>query len=1509
MVTSTFRAMKSLKKMSNRMKQSVPSCSTLDPVAPWSVGSWIGGRYEIIATLGSGSSASAYEARDAFDASRVTIKVLRERATEQFFRSELTRLRDLYHPNLPRVRDVSVAEHPYFVTDFVEGQTLSRASNRELVRVLIETLRALAFIHDLGIRHGDVSADNIIVSASQVVLIDFGCADACGSVSHVSGTPGLIAPEVFEGDADGRADVFALGKTIERIAQERGEEPPAVVAMMTRESREQRPSATEVLTALGESVPLGPPKGHAGRLVGREEELAVVAERVSQCRQGNAQALVLRGAPGVGRTRLLQRCKWECGDVPWIEIRDESGPWGALEALLEQPIPDGYEGWCIAVEQLDRRAMPLVVLVDDLKTRSAERLLSVSSRWVLPIVVADLENASLELQPLDRRALSQWAPQLTNAEVDALFVATHGYPADVEAALAGVAAGEHTTMDLAVRGDTSLPDDPHLQQALATIAVGGRVQPRQALELQRLGWLVSREGLFELRRSGDRQRLREEMPSAMQNAHAQMLEASSTALERVWHLSGAGQIDDAVQLAQQAHFDDAPDKWAAVLDGWAPANLQARAQRLAGRPDKALSELESAQSDDFAWHLESALVHLGRGDGELAEKHARAASGRANTAQEHADAADALARALLRITRYADALQVATAALDTAPVGSRPALSERIGVARMYLGDLDGAHRALGAAERTHAPPRDRVRLCSYRAIAAFRAGDLTRAHASYREARQLAETHKLPDLLATTAMNEATVLQQLGDWGGALKGYQRALRLALALGRESTARALRFNLANLQLSIGRADASETHLDALPDDVADDVRVSALVVRAELARFRGDVTRARGFASEAKALAQRTQQQREAQEASLLELELGAPGNLDALETQIDADDLAVRVRVLRGQRALDQGRSREAFDELDRALAQARDVGERDQLARIATLCARAAHQAQAAELADRLRAEARTIWERIALTLDPGMREAFWAHPARVQTATTNAPQRDDRLERLLLLNRRINSTLATQRVLELAIDAAIELAGAERGFVLLADDEDLLHVAVARNLDHERIGRSKLKFSHSIAERVLRSGHPIVTRDARSDERFAEQRSVHAMRLTSVVCVPIESPRGQLGALYLDHRFTPGCFDDEDVHVLQALGDQVAIALDNAALTEALERRTRELEEEKSKVETLLAEREAQLEVGRAEIERLRANAPAGRDYRPLVGQSEPMRRVFGLLDRVVDSNLSVLILGESGTGKELVARALHRLGPEAHRPMLSVNCAAVPENLLESELFGHVRGAFTGADRDRTGLFAEARGGIVFLDEVGEMPLSMQAKLLRVLQEREVRPVGGTRAMPVDFRVLAATNRDLRRRVEEGAFRQDLYYRLAVVEVELPALRERRSDLPILIEALLDKLAREQGRELPRIDREAMLALQRHDWPGNVRELENVLSRALVLGSEVIGVDDLGLAPVRRRTPRTRESFEESESEKIAAMLELVGWNVSEAARRLNMPRNTLYRRMKRYGLHR
>ena len=244
--------------------------------------------------------------------------------------------------------------------------------------------------------------------------------------------------------------------------------------------------------------------------------------------------------------------------------------------------------------------------------------------------------------------------------------------------------------------------------------------------------------------------------------------------------------------------------------------------------------------------------------------------------------------------------------------------------------------------------------------------------------------------------------------------------------------------------------------------------------------------------------------------------------------------------------------------------------------------------------------------------------------------------------------------------------------------------------------------------------------------------------------------------------------------------------------------------------------------------------------------------MIGESDAMQRVFERIERVADADVPVLIQGETGTGKELVAQAMHDRSRRARGPFVAVNCAAVPPNLLESELFGHVRGAFTDAVRDRAGHFVEADGGTLFLDEIGDMPLQMQAKLLRVLQEGEVRPVGGSKTVRVDVRVVAATHRDLAAMCREGGFREDLYFRLAVVEVALPPLRERGGDAALIATQLVDRLARDVGRPAPSLSPAALRALAAWRWPGNVRELENELRRAIALGGERLEPEDFSEA---------------------------------------------------------
>jgi transcriptional regulator with PAS, ATPase and Fis domain len=312
--------------------------------------------------------------------------------------------------------------------------------------------------------------------------------------------------------------------------------------------------------------------------------------------------------------------------------------------------------------------------------------------------------------------------------------------------------------------------------------------------------------------------------------------------------------------------------------------------------------------------------------------------------------------------------------------------------------------------------------------------------------------------------------------------------------------------------------------------------------------------------------------------------------------------------------------------------------------------------------------------------------------------------------------------------------------------------------------------------------------------------------------------------------------------------------------------------------------------------------------------------IVGKSSAMQHVFDLIEQVADSDASVLIEGETGTGKELVARAIHQLGPRCRGPFVAVNCSSLSEGVLESELFGHVRGAFTGAERTKAGRFELASQGTIFLDEVAEVSPAIQVKLLRVLQERVIERVGDARQIPVDIRVISASNRPLRALVETGTLRPDLYYRLCVVPIQLPPLRRRRDDIPLLAQHFVDKVRSETGREISGMSTEALGLLLDYAWPGNVRELENFVEYAFVKArAGTIGPEHLPpelregpgpLAPRRSSAPRSRERRRSDLTrERVAETLTLTGGNIARAARRLNVSRTTLYRRMEEHGLGR
>ena len=320
-------------------------------------------------------------------------------------------------------------------------------------------------------------------------------------------------------------------------------------------------------------------------------------------------------------------------------------------------------------------------------------------------------------------------------------------------------------------------------------------------------------------------------------------------------------------------------------------------------------------------------------------------------------------------------------------------------------------------------------------------------------------------------------------------------------------------------------------------------------------------------------------------------------------------------------------------------------------------------------------------------------------------------------------------------------------------------------------------------------------------------------------------------------------------------------------------------------------------------------------LKRELKKGHEEKTIIGSSDEMVRVFKMVDKVADSEATILIQGESGTGKELIAREIHYRSGKAQGPFVSINCGAIPRDLLESNLFGHVKGSFTGAVRDSAGLFQVAEGGTFFLDEVGDMPIATQVKLLRALQEREIIPVGGTQTIKIDCRLVAATNSDLEKEVAGGRFRADLFYRLNVIPIRLPALRQRRDDIPILVDHFLKRHA--QAHTAKTVNKDAMDLLMRYDWPGNVRELENVMERALILDeSGVIGPDDL---PEKIRFGHSQRgslvidtptlTLEELEKEYILKVLNHTRWQKKRASEILGINASTLYRKLLGYGLDR
>jgi serine/threonine-protein kinase PknK len=1388
-------------------------------------------RYESLSPLGKGGGGEVWAVRDRISGRTVALKTLGEKATEREVQAlvreavALSGLEGLGAPRVLRFGRLPKTGLPFMIRELVEGRSLldlidEGAPPGRCLEAIALTADQLTVLHRASLLHGDVKPANIIVGKDgAATLVDLGLAAPWkdGGARPEGLTPRYAAPELFTGaPLSVRAEIFALGATLDEVLERLGsqlsdKERRALSKVAGRatadEPSDRFPSADELAMELRRAGKLParerlPGPDASWPIVGIDGVACDVMARIEAL--GAGQVLLLEGPKGSGRSALLRRAAWSLGiagrAIAWVDAAATGDPKGALGIEMSSLDPKTIIVMLDDAERLDESAL---AAVEDVRARGAR------------IVLTAARPPNLSVEPL-RFAVP---------------------PLEASAA-----------RDLVRRAIPSLSD-----------AVLGEVIARAEGRPGRLRSMVRRLEGHTVVSSADLGRILEDRGDVTVNSIR-----PEPILLHCSRLLDQGRFDEAMPIVEQL-----------AADRGLSASI-ARARLALGRGDNAealrelsavepLAAAEAASSAARAWALYASRAHLRLGD-------------------------------------YAKAEALADQALRGAPDASLEAEALTVrGVVQSYQGRVDEARatlqRAAGLAQSVGDRRVEGLVLASL-AFVLQRADRLAEAKQAYEAALEVAEAASDAGAVATTRLNLAALVQGQGDFGAALSHLEAAVDMGKRAGRRSTTQQALLNLANLDLYLGRYARARTSIERLFEEE------SALpqVARAQLYGLRADLAARTGAPAEAVRLYQ----------ACAVAYD-GLGRGIDAAESRLesillrarspdaDANDLGVQIEeaasllkeapahrammlLARGAVAAlrrDRDAARRAYDD---ALASARAEGQKEWIWRALERRSRLSSDQGDHGAARKDIEEALLVLEQVASVLPRDLREVYWddarrrelraragvvpampttpPNPKPTAMATTlHAP--DDRLSRILEINRELAAEHDLPRLLERVTDFAIELLRAERGMVILAGQGGELAVHASRDREGDD---PHARFSKGIAEKVIRTGEAVVSQSVRDDEQMAGYVSVHQLMLQSVACVPIAAPGGRtIGALYLETRLRPGLHFGAELPTLRAFADQVAIAIENARLvTEAAERArelevtNRELTTAQGRLDELLAQKTSQLDEARRDLRSTKAVLRSHFGYHGLVGTSAPMRKLYALVDRIKDTDVPVLISGESGTGKEIVARAIHQAGHRAKHAFTGINCGAIPEHLLESELFGHVRGAFTGADRDHKGLVRESEGGTILLDEIGEMPKKMQAGLLRVLQEKVVRPVGGAKEIAVDVRVIAATNRDLSGMVEEGAFREDLYYRLHVVEVLLPALRDRLDDLPVLIDHFFKIFAARFRTEKKVVSRDALRKLTAYVWPGNVRQLENVLLSAWVMSERAeLGPDDFDLPAA---TPR-------------------------------------------------
>ncbi len=1483
-------------------------------------------RYEPLERLGQGGGGEVWAVRDRVSERVLALKVLSANAGEAEVMAlvreamALSGLEGLGVPQVVAFGALGQGGRRFMVRELVPGDSLEDVLEKERgadwIAPLAWACDLLTAIHRAGLLHGDLKPANIIVDErGRGTLVDLGLAAPWreGGTLAQGLTPKYAAPELFAGEPlTVRAEVYALGATLGEALARRGWELDdrvrmglaKVAARAMEESPSARyPSVDELGSALRQAAGLPPieaareggdaPVESAWPVLGLEATAQKLLTEVRALEPGGA--LAIEGPRASGRTTLARRLAWTLG----VE--------GRAVAMIEAPRRGMTAREVVELElaawrrEGDRMEPDLIVVVDDAHAlddpaRAALRLASESGARIVGVTSeSDLARLAkgrcraFVVPPLDARSAEE----------------------------------------LVLRAMPSLPDK---LRAHLVARVEGRPGTLRAI----------------LRKLGGRAIVSTEDVDAVLAAPP----GGSVPPPSIGRAEGFAQVDRSLDMGR---FDEAAQQ---------------------------LDELGAPRHDDERVRIGiwRARVALGRGDAKRAKELLAEIEGVATKGTQRRSWEIAAARASLRAGDYADVLRLTKGLVDAGGEDAiaADALSVR-GVALALTGEDTLAQaslaRALEVARSTGDPRVEAVALGSS-AIAHQRAGRRDQARTAYEASLASAETARDAATVAAMRLNLAGLAQGEGDLAQALAHLEAAVDMGRRAGGLLAVQQALLNLALLDLYLGRyarASASIDSLVAQRPRLGPAARAQLLGLQAELATRNGDVPRGAYLYDQAASSYETQGRLNDAAESRLEGLIVQArEAGADAAELARavekvkaslgeaglgDHAALAAMARAAIARLAGDDDAAKRALDE---AFELSQKAGRREWAWQALDARARLASSQGSVALARRDTEAALAMLEETASKLPRDLREVFWddprrralrqAHTATLPVASVPTPMAraaqvsgstsiftvrpaEDRLARILEITRELASEHDIARLLTRVTDHAIALLGAERGFVVLTNEKGELSAHAAR----DRAGDDPhARFSHSVAEKVVATGEPVIATSARDDERLAQAVSVHQLMIQSIACVPIRgAPPGgaTIGALYVETRLRPGHRFQDELPTLCAFADQAAIAIENARLlgenrarAEQLATANGELEIAKDELARLLGKRTEQLVEARRDLKQVRAELRGHFGYAGLVGTSAAMRKLYALIERIKETDVPVLITGESGTGKEIVAKAVHASGPRAKKPFLGVNCGAIPGNLLESELFGNVRGAFTGADRDRKGLFREAEGGTILLDEIGEMPQKMQAGLLRVLQEKCVRPVGGAKEEPVDARVITSTHRDLEQMVKDGTFREDLYYRLHVVEMRVPPLRDRIEDIPPLIDHFLSLYSSRYRRDRKTVARDALRLLCAYPWPGNVRQLEHVLLNAWLMSEEdEIAAEDLELPSAGPRSAATPSSdhraragqapahagskaeFKASERDRILSALSACNWNRVQAAKMIGVPRRTFYRRLKEFGI--